>query len=316
MSGSARRPPLLAKTTTSSGNLSRSSGDSPSPPTNHANSPPPSEQRSDTRTKRVLIESACSACRRRKSRVSRPATQFLKIHSHVIISLTAPVSLQCDGMRFVFVIVVVVVVVLIPLAPYRRAWIPLTFGDRPVCSRCQALRSECVWEAEEGESRWSALRRRNQLLETERIELRELLSHLRSRPPPEAAEIYHRLRTLSDDEDILTILYQVRDGELSTTSPGPVTASIVNRHSPSSNGSVHEYQPPPPPPPPLLHPAPPPPRLPPIRTILDIAEIPHRPGPVPPLLSNLGTADSGSRSRDPCNRTKILFDDSVPFARP
>lgn len=84
---------------------------------------------------------------------------------------------------------------------------------RPTCSRCQNLRTECQYEAEEGESRWSALRRRNQLLEAERDQLRELLAFVQMRPEPEALDIFARIRQTPYD-DLFLLLRQIKDGAL------------------------------------------------------------------------------------------------------
>lgn len=71
-----------------------------------------------------------------------------------------------------------------------------------MCSRCQALHTECGYDVEEGESRWSALRRRNRTLERERDEARDLIAQMQSRPEPEAQDIYHRLRTETHASDL------------------------------------------------------------------------------------------------------------------
>lgn len=86
---------------------------------------------------------------------------------------------------------------------------PQCDGLRPNCSRCRSLRTDCHYEAEEGESRWSALKRRNDSLKRDRDDYRDMLALLRSRPEPEALEIFHRIRS-SRDEDLLTILHQLR----------------------------------------------------------------------------------------------------------
>jgi hypothetical protein len=81
---------------------------------------------------------------------------------------------------------------------------------RPTCSRCQALRTECVYEAQEGESRWSALRRRKRDVEADRDDLRELLGFLQQRPEAEALDIFHRIRT-SGFDDLLRLIRYARD---------------------------------------------------------------------------------------------------------
>lgn len=113
---------------------------------------------------------------------------------------------------------------------------------RPTCSRCQNLRTECHYEAEEGESRWSALRRRNQILEAERDQLRELMGFVQSRSEPEAMDLFQRIRG-SNYDDLFALLRQIRDGALGV----PQNIAAPNLPPPASGEQ----------------------RLPPIQTILD-----------------------------------------------
>ncbi|GAB1730658.1 hypothetical protein NU195Hw_Modified_258t2 [Hortaea werneckii] len=130
--------------------------------------------RSAGKSKRTLIENACAACRRRKSR--------------------------CDG-------------------------------HRPACSRCQTLQTSCEYEAEEGESRWSALRRRNKILETERAEMHELLTYLQSRPEVEAREIFNRIRSCGP-EDVFNLLREIREQGIA---PSPTAPPDCEHRLPSIN---------------------------------------------------------------------------------
>ncbi|KAK5758891.1 hypothetical protein LTS12_010984 [Elasticomyces elasticus] len=181
MAQPGRHAPLLAaKASSSLGNAGKDG------PNNNPNQDP---RLPGGRQKRTLIESACSACRRRKSR--------------------------CDG-------------------------------ERPFCSRCVTLRTECTYEAEEGESRWSALRRRNQILETERSEIRELISYLQNRPEPEAQDIFQRLRNGPGPDDFFTLLRQLRQG--SDTNPPemqqrPALTHQASSASTSSNSSEQRLPP-------------------------------------------------------------------------
>jgi hypothetical protein len=104
----------------------------------------PAQSAGPSRPKRTLIESACQACRRRKS--------------------------KCNG-------------------------------QRPVCSKCEALGSECLYETEEGESRWAALRRRNIQLERERELIGESLEWMRACPELEAHAALERIRTSQFDRN-------------------------------------------------------------------------------------------------------------------
>lgn len=119
---------------------------------------------------------------------------------------------------------------------------------RPFCTRCRTLRTECTYEAEEGESRWSALRRRNQILETERSELHELVSYLQTRPESEAQEIFQRLRSGGPD-DFFTLLRQLRESNASGSSQvvqpqrPPLLTHEHSSNSTSSNGSEHRLPP-------------------------------------------------------------------------
>ena len=171
---------------------------------------------------------------------------------------------------------------------------------RPSCSRCQALRTECAYEAEEGESRWSALRRRNHILETERAEVRELISYLQSRPEPEAHEIFQRIRNGGYD-DVFELLRQLREGglpSLDRTFPGQPPAFL---HHASSASSVGAEQ-----------------RLPPIRAMVEVQgalapppiSIPHIPG----YSSGQDPASSRSmsvRSRGSQSSTDNSFDNQA-----
>lgn len=76
-----------------------------------------------------------------------------------------------------------------------------------------------MYNAEEGESRWSALRRRNQVLEGERDEACELLTLMQSQPEIEALEVYHRVRTHPQDNDMSTLIHDARRICAATASP-------------------------------------------------------------------------------------------------
>ena len=90
----------------------------------------------------------------------------------------------------------------------------LTIGSlstaRPCCSRCTTSRTECLYVAEEGESRWQALRRRVQVLETEQAGIRELMHLMQACPESEAVEIMRRIRARRF-EDVLDVSSIVRD---------------------------------------------------------------------------------------------------------
>ena len=78
----------------------------------------------------------------------------------------------------------------------------LILAARPRCSRCTTLQTRCLYDANEGESRWQALRRRNRVLESKQAEIRELLQHLRTCPESEALVTLKFIRTTTH-EDVL-----------------------------------------------------------------------------------------------------------------
>lgn len=82
---------------------------------------------------------------------------------------------------------------------------------RPACTRCKTLHTDCEYNAEEGESRWSALRRKNRTLERERDEARDLVALIHSSPEPEAQELYRRIRSETRGEDVGALVHEVRE---------------------------------------------------------------------------------------------------------
>jgi hypothetical protein len=102
-----------------------------------------------------------------------------------------------------------------------------------VCSRCQALHTECEHNAAEGESRWSALRRRYHTLERERDEARDLIAQMQSRPEAEARKIYHRIRNKTHASDLDASIHE-------TTS---VMSDGTLRQQPQQRQSYHYQQP-------------------------------------------------------------------------
>jgi hypothetical protein len=87
-----------------------------------------------------------------------------------------------------------------------------------VCSRCQALHTECEYNIEEGERRWSALRRRYHAIERERDKAQDLIAQMQSRPESEARKIYHHIRTGTHASDLDAFIHEttsvVSDGAL------------------------------------------------------------------------------------------------------
>lgn len=87
----------------------------------------------------------------------------------------------------------------------------MTSHLRPACSRCRALKTDCEYNAEEGESRWSALRRKSNTLERERDEALEVLRLMQSRPEHDAQDIYRRIRSSADTKSLSSLIREVRD---------------------------------------------------------------------------------------------------------
>jgi hypothetical protein len=88
-----------------------------------------------------------------------------------------------------------------------------------VCSSCDKLGNDCLWPTvDESETRHSALKRKHEELE-EKVQyinesnqaLRELLTHIRTRPEAEAASIFKKIR---DGEDVRSVVRQTHDADL------------------------------------------------------------------------------------------------------
>ncbi|OLN96911.1 Nitrogen assimilation transcription factor nit-4-like protein 7 [Colletotrichum chlorophyti] len=84
-------------------------------------------------------------------------------------------------------------------------------GTRPTCSRCALQSLQCEWDTAPDTTRAESLRRRNEFLEHENEDLRELIRFLSQRPEDEAMEIFRRLRQTGDAFRVLEL---VRVGDL------------------------------------------------------------------------------------------------------
>lgn len=146
------------------------------------------------RSKRKQIQNACTSCRERKSKV--------------IITITGSYT-QAE---LTILTVLRHTVPLLPSFPYMRYKCPDDSFDSPTCSTCQGFEKECEYKTEEGESRWAALNRKNNILEAERDEAHELLSSIRSLPESEAQVIFHRIRLSADSMDLGSSIQQIRGG--------------------------------------------------------------------------------------------------------
>jgi len=72
------------------------------------------------------------------------------------------------------------------------------------------LKTPCVYEAQEGESRWSALRRRKKDVEGDRDDLTELITYMQGAPEEDALRIFHRIRA-NDFGDLLRLIRHARE---------------------------------------------------------------------------------------------------------
>jgi hypothetical protein len=112
-----------------------------------------------------------------------------------------------------------------------------------VCSRCLRLHTECKYNAAEGESRWSALRRRYHTLERERDEARDLIAQMQSRPEPEARKIYHHIRTETHTSDLDTSIHETRNAMSDDASQQqPPQGQSYHYQQPESNREDLQHQ--------------------------------------------------------------------------
>jgi len=67
-------------------------------------------------------------------------------------------------------------------------------GLRPICTPCKTRKTDCSYETQPDETRYSALKRRTENLEKESQAYKELLTNLRVRPEGEAQNLLQRIR--------------------------------------------------------------------------------------------------------------------------
>lgn len=84
-------------------------------------------------------------------------------------------------------------------------------GLRPICTPCKTRKTECQYETQPDETRYSAIKRKTENLEKEAQDYKELLTNLRVRPEEEAQEILQRLRT-TRTFNINSVLNTIRKG--------------------------------------------------------------------------------------------------------
>lgn len=67
-------------------------------------------------------------------------------------------------------------------------------GQRPICTPCKSRKTECSYETQPDETRYSAIKRKTENLEKETQAYKELLTSLRVRPEDEAQDLLQRIR--------------------------------------------------------------------------------------------------------------------------
>jgi len=68
-------------------------------------------------------------------------------------------------------------------------------GQRPVCTPCRSRSTECQYETQPDETRYTAIKRRTDNLEKEAQDYREVLTNFRVRSEEEAQQLLQHLRT-------------------------------------------------------------------------------------------------------------------------
>lgn len=72
------------------------------------------------------------------------------------------------------------------------------------------LKTPCEYKAQEGESRWAALRRRKKDVEVDRDDLMELITYMQAAPEDDVLRIFHRIRA-NDFTDLLRLIRHTRE---------------------------------------------------------------------------------------------------------
>lgn len=104
--------------------------------------------------------------------------------------------------------------------------------DRPTCSKCQDIGTECHYETEKGESRWSALKRQKQALEAEHHRVVAIMERLRTSPEGEALDLFHHLRQGEYDNALEIVLQNTGEGIPTAPSPNVWSANPSERRLP------------------------------------------------------------------------------------
>lgn len=96
-------------------------------------------------------------------------------------------------------------------------------GNRPVCTCCTQKDTECVYELGPNEKPSQAMKRKNEEMQGELSNLRQLYDFLQSRPEQEAIEVFKRIRSNSanvpSSQHIQELADLVRQGDIRVQQP-------------------------------------------------------------------------------------------------
>jgi hypothetical protein len=84
-------------------------------------------------------------------------------------------------------------------------------GSRPICTCCSQKDTECVYELGPNEKPSQAMKRKNQEMQGELSNLRQLYDFLRLRPEQEAMEILRRIRSTEADSSPSSRIRELAD---------------------------------------------------------------------------------------------------------
>ena len=113
-------------------------------------------------------------------------------------------------------------------------------GSRPICTCCAQKDTDCVYELGPNEKPSQAMKRKNEEMQGELSNLRQLYDFLRLRPEQEAMEVLKRIRANSPDvppsQRIQELADFVRHGDLVTHQP--LQTSSLNNYEREPGTSV------------------------------------------------------------------------------
>jgi hypothetical protein len=101
-------------------------------------------------------------------------------------------------------------------------------GNRPVCTCCTQKETDCVYELGPNEKPSQAMKRKNEEMQGELSNLRQLYDYLRLCPGEEAMEVLRRIRASPSDTSPLRRIQELADYVRHGASPTP-TPSFLNR---------------------------------------------------------------------------------------